>query len=430
MLGGIFATIGAGAHAAGPAVILAYVLSGLVSVCVALCYAEFASMVPVAGSAYTYAYATLGEIVAWVIGWDLILEYGLSLAPSASSFSDYVQHMLSSVGITLPAWAQTAHLARREHADRRFGGARRAGHHGDRGDRHSRIDQRQFRSSAGADRLDGRLHRRRRGRDSSVQPEAVRAVRLERHLRKYGTRVLRLHRIRYGNGCVRGSEETRTRRSDRHHRRAHYRRPALRRADALHGWRRSLQSALGRRGDARCGFGSYQKPNDLSHRRARRTCRKLHGDADVAARPDPDLLRDGARPNASARRREGRSAFPYAAAHHAGYRRYRNRLRGHLSVDGSAAAREHRHAGRLRDRLHRRARLTVYASRGDTAVSCAAAADFRRCGCRDVPLPRDAARSAHVDPIWRVVPDRRRSSMGCTASGIRALRTGIAPPPA
>jgi basic amino acid/polyamine antiporter, APA family len=111
MLGGIFATIGAGAHAAGPAVILAYVLSGLVSVCVALCYAEFASMVPVAGSAYTYAYATLGEIVAWVIGWDLILEYGLSLAPSASSFSDYVQHMLSSVGIALPAWAQTAHLA-------------------------------------------------------------------------------------------------------------------------------------------------------------------------------------------------------------------------------------------------------------------------------------------------------------------------------
>ncbi|MDP9110060.1 MAG: amino acid permease, partial [Candidatus Eremiobacteraeota bacterium] len=57
MLGGIFPTIGAGAHAAGPAVVLAYVLSGLVSVCVALCYAEFASMVPVAGSAYTYAYA-------------------------------------------------------------------------------------------------------------------------------------------------------------------------------------------------------------------------------------------------------------------------------------------------------------------------------------------------------------------------------------
>jgi len=110
MLGGIFPTIGAGAHAAGPAVILAYVLSGLVSLCVALCYAEFASMVPVAGSAYTYAYATMGELVAWVIGWDLILEYGLSLAPTASSLSDYLAHMLANVGIAFPAWAQTANI--------------------------------------------------------------------------------------------------------------------------------------------------------------------------------------------------------------------------------------------------------------------------------------------------------------------------------
>ncbi len=110
MLGGIFPTIGAGAHAAGPGVILAYLLSGLVSVCVALCYAEFASMVPVAGSAYTYAYATLGELVAWIIGWDLILEYGLSVAPTASSLSDYFAHLLANVGIVLPVWAQTANV--------------------------------------------------------------------------------------------------------------------------------------------------------------------------------------------------------------------------------------------------------------------------------------------------------------------------------
>ncbi|MGC2130565.1 MAG: amino acid permease [Candidatus Aquilonibacter sp.] len=111
MLGGIFPTIGAGAHAAGPAVILAYVLSGLVSLCVALCYAEFASMVPVAGSAYTYAYATLGEVVAWVIGWDLILEYGLSVAPTASSWSAYTQQVLGGIGITLPAALQTGAIA-------------------------------------------------------------------------------------------------------------------------------------------------------------------------------------------------------------------------------------------------------------------------------------------------------------------------------
>ena len=110
MLGGIFPTIGSGAHLAGAGVVFGYVLSGLVSVCVALCYAEFASMVPVAGSAYTYAYATLGELVAWVIGWDLILEYGVSVAPTASSLSDYFQHMLSSIGIAFPAWAQTANL--------------------------------------------------------------------------------------------------------------------------------------------------------------------------------------------------------------------------------------------------------------------------------------------------------------------------------
>jgi APA family basic amino acid/polyamine antiporter len=112
MLGGIFPTIGAGAHAAGPAVILAYALSGVVSLCVALCYAEFASMVPVAGSAYTYAYATLGEVVAWVIGWDLILEYGLSVAPTASSWSAYAQQLLANVGMTFPPWLQDGSIAK------------------------------------------------------------------------------------------------------------------------------------------------------------------------------------------------------------------------------------------------------------------------------------------------------------------------------
>ncbi len=110
MLGGIFPTIGAGAHVAGPAVILAYLFSGLVSLCVALCYAEFASMVPIAGSAYTYAYATLGEFVAWVIGWDLILEYGLSVAPTASSWSQYAEHLLAKIGVVLPVWAREANV--------------------------------------------------------------------------------------------------------------------------------------------------------------------------------------------------------------------------------------------------------------------------------------------------------------------------------
>ncbi|HEV2037653.1 MAG TPA: amino acid permease, partial [Candidatus Eremiobacteraceae bacterium] len=110
MLGGVFTTIGVGAQVAGPGVIIGFAVSGIVCIFVALCYAEFASMVPVAGSAYTYAYATLGELVAWVIGWDLILEYGISAAPVSSSWSGYVQDLLKSIGITLPSWAQTAKL--------------------------------------------------------------------------------------------------------------------------------------------------------------------------------------------------------------------------------------------------------------------------------------------------------------------------------
>jgi APA family basic amino acid/polyamine antiporter len=111
MLGGIFPTVGPGALHAGPGVVVSFLLSGLVCVAVALCYAEFASMVPVAGSAYTYAYATLGEIVAWVIGWDLILEYGVSVAPTASSWSAYAQGLLAQFGVPhLPQWLAIAHV--------------------------------------------------------------------------------------------------------------------------------------------------------------------------------------------------------------------------------------------------------------------------------------------------------------------------------
>jgi len=111
MLGGIFATIGSGMLAAGPGVILSFILSGLACFFVSLCYAELASMVPIAGSAYTYAYATLGEVVAWIIGWDLILEYGISVAPLAASWSGAVQSLLAdNFGIKFPVWAQVASL--------------------------------------------------------------------------------------------------------------------------------------------------------------------------------------------------------------------------------------------------------------------------------------------------------------------------------
>ena len=108
--GGIFTTIGTGVKGAGPAVIVSYLLAGLTSFFAALCYAELGAMVPVAGSAYTYAYATLGKLAAWIIGFALLFEYGISAAPVAQQFSAAIQDVLKSAGIALPAWAQTSNL--------------------------------------------------------------------------------------------------------------------------------------------------------------------------------------------------------------------------------------------------------------------------------------------------------------------------------
>jgi APA family basic amino acid/polyamine antiporter len=93
---------------AGPAVALSFVIAGIASAAAALCYAEFAGLIPVTGSAYTYGYAVLGEFVAWLIGWDLLLEYALIVAVVAIGWSGYVQSALASAGVTLPLWAQGA----------------------------------------------------------------------------------------------------------------------------------------------------------------------------------------------------------------------------------------------------------------------------------------------------------------------------------
>jgi APA family basic amino acid/polyamine antiporter len=100
---GIFVLTGtAAANQAGPAITLSYVLAGLACGFAALCYAEFASMIPIAGSAYTYAYATLGEVFAWMIGWDLILEYAVGSMTVAIGWSGYMQRLLNGFGIVLP----------------------------------------------------------------------------------------------------------------------------------------------------------------------------------------------------------------------------------------------------------------------------------------------------------------------------------------
>ena len=107
---GIFVLTGqAAAQHAGPAIVLSFVIAGLACGFAGLCYAEFASMIPVAGSAYTYAYATMGELLAWIIGWDLILEYSLGAATVAVGWSGYVVSFLHDLGINIPLeWANPA----------------------------------------------------------------------------------------------------------------------------------------------------------------------------------------------------------------------------------------------------------------------------------------------------------------------------------
>jgi APA family basic amino acid/polyamine antiporter len=108
---GIFVLTGVAAGTlAGPAIALSFVASGIACALAALCYAEFASTVPVAGSAYTFAYASVGELVAWIIGWDLILELALGAATVASGWSDYFRVVChDTLGIELPAWVDGSH---------------------------------------------------------------------------------------------------------------------------------------------------------------------------------------------------------------------------------------------------------------------------------------------------------------------------------
>ncbi|WP_424361524.1 amino acid permease [Methylocystis parvus] len=106
---GIFMLTGVvAATQAGPGVALSFLIAGIASGAAALSYAEFAGLIPVAGSAYTYAYAVLGELVAWIIGWDLLLEYALVVAVVSIGWSGYLQALLAQLGLPLPAWAAGA----------------------------------------------------------------------------------------------------------------------------------------------------------------------------------------------------------------------------------------------------------------------------------------------------------------------------------
>lgn len=106
---GVFSTIGTAAYNGGPGISLLFVITAVTCGFSALCYAEFASRVPISGSAYTYAYVSFGEVIAWIIGWALILEYAIGNIVVAISWSQYFNNLLVDLGIHLPAWATTDH---------------------------------------------------------------------------------------------------------------------------------------------------------------------------------------------------------------------------------------------------------------------------------------------------------------------------------
>ncbi len=245
---GIFVTTGAIAKdVAGPALMLSYLVAGLACVFAALCYSEFAAMVPVAGSAYTYAYATLGEFFAWIIGWDLVLEYAVGAATVANGWSGYLQSALGSFGITLPTaisrpGGQLRPGARAAGRDwvvhQPAGGAHRgAGDSGpgarDPGER--RPERRDGDDQGGS----GALRHRSRGllrEPGELAPlRAVRSDRLERlrthaagadrpwrktarHDGGRGAGLLRLHRLRLGLDARGGVAQPAAGRADRNHR--------------------------------------------------------------------------------------------------------------------------------------------------------------------------------------------------------------------
>ena len=228
---GIFATIGTAAAGdqfrpgAGPALMVSFVITAIVCSFTALCYAEFASMVPISGSAYTYSYATLGELLAWIIGWDLIIEYAVGNIAVAISWANYFKTFMRGFGIVIPDWLSMDYRTAAkipgvyESAPHVFGvpdHLQPAGRRDRRRD-HDRVDLGHPRERA-AQRGDGGdqdrrpdvLHRRRTLLGAAGQLDAVCAQPLGGDECRRGHRVLRVHRLRRHHHRGRGDVRTRS----------------------------------------------------------------------------------------------------------------------------------------------------------------------------------------------------------------------------
>ena len=396
MLGGIFTTIGVGTQQAGPGVVLSFALSGLACVFVSLCYAELASMVPIAGSAYTYAYAALGEIIAWIIGWDLILEYGISVAPTAASWSGSVQLKLLDYHITLPQWAQVAHLV--------FSGGRLDM-------AHSQIDVLAIaitlfltavlaigiRESASTNNilvvvqvvaivvfaagLFGAIHP---GNYHPLLPHGVHGI-------VAGAATVFFAYIGFDTVTV-ASEEAQTAGTRRALGR---RRLAADRRRPLHGGRtrdrrrRAVAAHRYQRGHDGRGAARRQQPVALEHHDRRDDRRNDDRHADVAARSDSHLLRDGARSHAAARRRTHQPGDADAARADPRDGSARRDLGGRRADRHRDQPRQHRYPVGVRDRVRGRVRPADHRAAGATAVPRPVRPGGRVDRCGPMPVPHD-----------------------------------------
>ncbi|MBK9089336.1 MAG: amino acid permease [Holophagales bacterium] len=421
---GIFATLGTAASGggtlppAGPGVVVSILLTALACGFCGLCYAEFASLVPVAGSAYTYSYATLGELVAWIIGWDLILEYAVGNIAVAISWAAYFRQLLLGFGLEFPAFLATDYRSTLLAAKAVAGGGDRSAfaravgrvpgapappgalrgpdrlqpprgaHHG--GHHHP---PREGNQGIGARQ---RLHRRPEGRDAPLLRRRRRLLRqagelapllpgrLLRGLDGGLPHVLRLHRLRRDLDGGRGVQGPRARHAARHprvagrlHRPLRRRGPRPLRDDPVHEARgrgrparrgaRLRESGLGgRHPRGRRGLLDDGRPPRLPARPA------AHPDGDVAGRAHRAVVREDPPEVPDAPRRDDPDG------------RLRRDLLGGREHRRDHPADEHRDALRVRPRLHRDPRPALQGARPAAEVPGAVRPARPAPGHRDV----------------------------------------------
>ena len=423
---GIFVLTGtAAANQAGPAITISYMAAGLACAFAALCYAEFAAMIPISGSAYAYAYATLGEIIAWTIGWDLILEYAVGSMTVAIGWSGYFQRILAGFGWQLPAWmcaapgtmpgavinlpavlivlAITALLVIGIRESARFNATMVA-----------------IKLAAVLFFLRRRLQVR-----EARELVAVRALRLVRDHGRGGGRLLRLHRLRRRLHHGGGGQEPQPRPADRHHLLARHLHGPVHR-----GGRRPHRDRAGhllpqRRGGAardrhRAARREHRVPERAGGLRAARDQPGLGRGADLGRRggrhhqraardadgPAAHLLLDEPRPAAAGGREQGAPALRHPL-HHDDHHGRRRRLLCRHSPDRRRRGDDvDRHAVRLRGRVLRRHHAAHQAPRGPPALQGALRLPLPRARRRLVPLPDAEPQRGHLGALPRLARPR------------------------